>query len=165
MPPGSITGPGGLRARLRATRSDESGWASPEWLVIMAAVATAVGLAALGVVVVQGVVSETAGQLETSSYRRTVAEVTAAEVVKQATNPATLDDSRWATWHKWEGYFSSKCARTAIAYADAVDAVEASFEAPTDVRGSDPLTYRVPTERADGAPAALAKPQAACRVL
>lgn len=130
----------------------------------MAAVATAVGLAALGVVVVQGVVSETAGQLETSSYRRTVAEVTAAEVVKQATNPATLDDSRWATWDRWEGYFSSKCDRTAIAYADAVDAVEASFEAPTDVRGADPLTA-AHLQSADSEPAAPAKPQAACRVL
>ena len=122
-----------LRKRLVATRADESGVTTLEWLLIVAAVA---GLAALAVVLVQNVVSETSEQIAGSSARLTAAQVAASSVVAEATQPAKLDDDRWETWNKWENYFTAKCERIKITFSDAVDAVVPDFAATANAVGT-----------------------------
>ncbi|MYE75889.1 MAG: hypothetical protein F4232_05705 [Acidimicrobiaceae bacterium] len=99
----------------------------------MAAVA---GLAALAVVLVQNVVSDTSEQIEGSSARRIAAEVAAQTIVEDAkvfdgisyTVGAITGDE----WSEWAREYSAKCNRLAITYADANLTVTAGFV----VRGS-----------------------------
>ena len=65
-------------------RRDDSGLTTLEWLLIVAAVA---GLAALAVVLVQNVVSDTSEQIAGSSARKTAAQVAASTVEEEAKNP------------------------------------------------------------------------------
>ena len=92
----------------------------------MAAVA---GIAALAVVLVQGVVSDTSEQISGSSARRTAAEVAAASVEAEAAD-ATESVRRFVTgtpnadgstgaWAAWERYYAQKCDRIGITYSDA----------------------------------------------
>ena len=69
------------RRRWPKGRADESGLTTLEWLLIVAAVA---GLAALAVVLVQNVVSDTSEQIAGSSARRVAAELHAADINDEA---------------------------------------------------------------------------------
>ena len=122
-----------LRKRLVTTRADESGVTTLEWLLIVAAVA---GLAALAVVLVQNVVSETSEQIAGSSARLTAAQVAASSVQTEAGQPATLTDKRWDVWNKWDNYFTAKCERIKITFSDAVNSVAASFDAAATAVGT-----------------------------
>ena len=72
-------------------RRDDSGLTTLEWLLIVAAVA---GLAALAVVLVQNVVSDTSEQIAGSSARKTAAEIAAQKITSdaRAVVPADKDD-------------------------------------------------------------------------
>ena len=96
-------------------RRDDSGLTTLEWLLIVAAVA---GLAALAVVLVQNVVSDTSEQIAGSSARLTAAKVSAASVEQEAKN-ADPTDERFNTWAEWENYFTDKCNRIQIVFSDA----------------------------------------------
>ena len=94
-------------------RRDDSGLTTLEWLLIVAAVA---GLAALAVVLVQSVVSDTADQIAGSSARKTGAQVAASAVQEDAagsTQPSAVE-----TWGDWIIYHKSKCERIGITYSD-----------------------------------------------
>ena len=110
---------------------DDSGLTTLEWLLIVAAVA---GLAALAVVLVQNVVSETSEQIAGSSARATAAKVAAASVVQEAMTFDTGKD-RYETWNKWELYFTSKCNRIGITYSDANVTVAPEFAKATASTG------------------------------
>ena len=96
-------------------RRDDSGLTTLEWLLIVAAVA---GLAALAVVLVQNVVSDTSEQIAGSSARRTAAQVAAQSVEQEAKNSG-ITDNRWNTAVKWDNYFTDKCNRIAVTFSDA----------------------------------------------
>ncbi|WP_420446149.1 hypothetical protein [Candidatus Poriferisodalis sp.] len=117
-----------IKRRLPKARADERGLTTLEWLLIVAAVA---GLAALAVVLVQTVVSDTSEQIAGSSARRTAAEVAAAQVEQEAKN-ADITDDLYDNWAKWENYFTSKCDRIAIVYSDAgISEMTSDFNEPT----------------------------------
>ena len=149
-----------LRKRLVATRADESGVTTLEWLLIVAAVA---GLAALAVVLVQNVVSETSEQIAGSSARLTAAQVAASSVEAEAKQPATITDDRWKSWNKWDNYFTAKCERIEITFSDAVDDVTANFDAPTGEDGEDPITATFLGAAVDTV-ATATEPQVSCAV-
>ena len=115
-------------------RRDESGLTTLEWLLIVAAVA---GIAALAVVLVQGVVSDTSEQISGSSARRTAAEIAAAAVQAEAEDPVEAekraggDGSDPAHWSEWERYYKQKCKRIEITYGDAGISITPTFTAPT----------------------------------
>ena len=98
-------------------RADESGLTTLEWLLIVAAVA---GLAALAVVLVQNVVSDTAEQIGSNSARMTSAELTAVDITSDArafvpaANMSALDANKT---------FKDKCERMNIAYGATFGAV------------------------------------------
>ncbi len=120
--------------RRQRPERDDSGLTTLEWLLIVAAVA---GIAALAVVLVQNVVSDTSEQISGSSARKTAAEVAAASVEQEAKN-ADPTDERYNTWPKWENYFTNKCDRIQITFADAgIGAMTSNFNDPT---GSVTLT-------------------------
>ena len=77
-----------IRRKLRRGRADESGLTTLEWLLIVAAVA---GLAALAVVLVQNVVSETGEQIAGRSARLTAAELAAEDVTTNARGKLLAD--------------------------------------------------------------------------
>ena len=102
-------------------RRDDSGLTTLEWLLIVAAVA---GLAALAVVLVQSVVSETSEQIAGSSARKTAAQIAAQKITADAravdideVTPATDtsdDDAAIAANSKYK----DKCHRLKIVYGD-----------------------------------------------
>ena len=142
--------------RRERKRSDDRGLTTLEWLLIVAAVA---GLAALAVVLVQNVVSDTSEQIAGSSARRTAAQI-AAQAVEDESKiyDATLD--QFSSWAKWENYFTSKCNRITITYADAgISAMTVAFAKATGA--TDPVTD---VSAATTAVAAANKPQAQCAV-
>ena len=152
-----------LRKRLVATRADESGVTTLEWLLIVAAVA---GLAALAVVLVQNVVSETSEQIAGSSARLTAAQVAASSVEAEAKQPATYTDSRWETWNKWDNYFTAKCERIKITFSDAVTSVVPLFDKPGTPAGTDKIdtTAAAALPDADETSATTVLAQVACTV-
>ena len=102
----------------------------------MAAVA---GIAALAVVLVQGVVSDTSEQISGSSARRTAAEVAAASVEAEAADATesvrrfvegTNTDGSAGAWAAWERYYAQKCDRIGITYSDANISVAPTFLDP-----------------------------------
>ena len=109
-------------------RRDDSGLTTLEWLLIVAAVA---GLAALAVVLVQNVVSDTSEQIAGSSARKTAARVAAAEITdkaRAATASSTLDRGSTAKTARRnrrrcciEHEFKSDCKRLAITFGDVKD--------------------------------------------
>ena len=118
-------------------RRDESGLTTLEWLLIVAAVA---GIAALAVVLVQGVVSDTSEQISGSSARRTAAEIAAADVQAESRDPAEAkkrfgNHSSGGTvqveaWGEWKRYFEQKCKRIEITYGDAGIKITDDFVVP-----------------------------------
>ena len=126
-------------------RRDDSGLTTLEWLLIVAAVA---GLAALAVVLVQNVVSDTSEQIAGSSARKTAAQVAASTVEEEAKKPkitqfldatptgtpaetATEKAARHlAAWVAWENYFTAKCDRIRITYSDADITIDHGFAHP-----------------------------------
>ena len=97
-------------------RRDDSGLTTLEWLLIVAAVA---GLAALAVVLVSNVVSETSEQIAGNSARLTAAKVAAQSVADKAKSltAATDEDGANEAWRE----VKSGCERIAITYADAAE--------------------------------------------
>ncbi len=130
-----------------------------EWLLVVAALAV---LAALAVVLVQHVVDDTAEQISASPARRTAAAVAALEVERQA-RAATTTNPRTATWAGWESYFSVRCARLTILYADAAVEVDAAFAWPTTAGGTDPISEAVLVSATE-ADATGSTPQVRCNV-
>ena len=114
--------------RFRRAERDEAGLATLEWLLIVGAVA---GLAALAVVLVASTVEETGERFAAPIPRFTAARAQAAEVVNDAKS-AAVDD--FETWHDWEQYFSSKCARIGITIND--DRISVSGNEFTGALGS-----------------------------
>ena len=108
--------------RFLQKREDESGLTTLEWLLIVAAVA---GLAALAVVLVQKVVSETAEQISNSSARVTAAQLAGEELI---TTSLEADQAKVSdTYGEWSGYYNLKCNRLKITYGDAGIEVIANF--------------------------------------
>lgn len=94
--------------RGRPNRRDDSGLTTLEWLLIVAAVA---GLAALAVVLVTDVVSQTSEQISGTSARHTAAKLAAQKIQTDAAaatgSDATVNDE-----------FGQKCRRLQILYGD-----------------------------------------------
>ena len=130
-------------------RRDDSGLTTLEWLLIVAAVA---GLAALAVVLVQNVVSDTSEQIAGSSARKTAAEVAAISVEEESKTLDAADvapDGRFDTWAKWDNYFTAKCNRIGITYSDADVTMETDFAGPT-AGGMSVTTAGTATETSTG---------------
>ena len=108
--------------RFLQKREDESGLTTLEWLLIVAAVA---GLAALAVVLVQKVVSETAEQISNSSARVTAAQLAGEELITTSLEAGQAKVSD--TYGEWSGYYNLKCNRLKITYGDAGIEVIANF--------------------------------------
>ena len=114
-------------------RRDDSGLTTLEWLLIVAAVA---GLAALAVVLVQNVVSDTSEQIAGSSARKTAAQVAASTLLEDA-KAATVTDFKSGTitdaeaYVAWDNYYTEKCDRIKIIYNDAGVEIAADFAGPT----------------------------------
>ena len=110
-------------------RRDDSGLTTLEWLLIVAAVA---GLAALAVVLVQNVVSDTSEQIAGNSARMTSARVQADDINQQA--DAALAETG-ADPDDVNAEYAGKCRRVNISYAstfeDASPAQEATWTART----------------------------------
>ena len=135
-------------------RRDDSGLTTLEWLLIVAAVA---GLAALAVVLVQRVVSDTSEQIAGSSARETAARVAAQSIVQEAKNSG-ITNTRWDTAAKWDNYFTDKCNRIAITFSDAgITAMTANFDAVAGFTVAALLA-------ADDMAATATKAQAQCEV-
>ena len=85
-----------VRLRRSRRRDDERGLTTLEWLLIVAAVA---GLAALAVVVVQGVVTDTSDQIAGSGARITTAKIEAEKITSDANDdlPDNLGANRMTT--------------------------------------------------------------------
>ena len=96
-------------------RRDDSGLTTLEWLLIVAAVA---GLAALAVVLVQNVVSDTSEQIAGSSARRTAAEFAAAEIVADALRAPANQPRGLDSWGEWTTEYTRKCNQLSINYSD-----------------------------------------------
>lgn len=109
------TPPGTLRqtiSRRLPKRPDDRGLTTLEWLLIVAAVA---GLAALAVVLVQNVVSDTSEQIAGSSARKTAAQIAAVEVTDDARSKTATNDAGAVTLNT---EYKSKCKRLEITYGD-----------------------------------------------
>ncbi len=118
-----------IRRKLRRGRADESGLTTLEWLLIVAAVA---GLAALAVVLVQGVVDETAEQITDSSARLTAAKLAGNRITnKAAADPPTDDTLTAAIFLARSNEYKEDCDRLKITYGDIDDlAVNWEYMAP-----------------------------------
>ena len=154
------TPPGTLRqtiSRRLPKRPDDRGLTTLEWLLIVAAVA---GLAALAVVLVQNVVSDTSEQIAGSSARQTAAKVAALAVEDESkVYDATLD--QFGDWTKWQNYFTSKCDRIAITYSDAgITGMTSNFA----IHSTTAAISATLVGAADTAAATATKPQAQCAV-
>jgi Flp pilus assembly pilin Flp len=88
-------------------RRDDSGLTTLEWLLIVAAVA---GLAALAVVLVTNVVSDTSEQISGQSARLTAAQV-AAQTISDQHTAGELDDAN----------AERRCNRLPVSYTDVGD--------------------------------------------
>ena len=97
------------------SRRDDSGLTTLEWLLIVAAVA---GLAALAVVLVQNVIGETSEQIAGSSARKTAAQVAGLSVEEEARS-IDVGGTKYDDWAGWAIYYTNKCNRVKIVYADA----------------------------------------------
>ena len=115
------TPPGTLRqtiSRRLPKRPDDRGLTTLEWLLIVAAVA---GLAALAVVLVQNVVSDTSEQIAGSSARLTAAKVAADEIIAAAKNVPDQTGTATEAIAKYEALaadFGTDCNRLKIIYGD-----------------------------------------------
>ena len=119
-------------------RRDDSGLTTLEWLLIVAAVA---GLAALAVVLVQNVVSETSEQIAGSSARKTAASIAADEIVRSADSDTQTVSAN--TYDKWVSYYVSKCDRLRITYGDAGITVTPNFIRNPDSFAKEPTAANI----------------------
>ena len=101
--------------RRRLPRRDESGLTTLEWLLIVAAVA---GLAALAVVLVTNVVSDTGEQIEGQGARRTAVVFAAQSVIDESTRAGAAQPDRADTWAEWAAYYTEQCSRLRLTYGD-----------------------------------------------
>ena len=119
-----------LLARRRAR--NEKGLTTLEWLLIVAAVA---GLAALAIVLVQGVVDDTAEDIRGSSARGQAALVAGQAVIDEAKAGLIFGNfgagNKYPAATDWTQYFNGKCRRLGITYSDADIVVTAQFADPT----------------------------------
>ena len=98
-----------IRRRL-PKRRDDSGLTTLEWLLIVAAVA---GLAALAVVLVRNVVTQTADEISGSSARLTAATLEAADITEKALAfPISNAGDVEAMNERWGG----RCTRMSLSY-------------------------------------------------
>ena len=116
-----------ISGRLPQRRAD-SGLTTLEWLLIVAAVA---GLAALAVVLVQNVVSDTSEQIAGSSARTTAAKVAGLAVQEEARN-IDVGSTKYDDWASWRVYYTNKCNRVTVVYADAGVTADPTFTVGTD---------------------------------
>ena len=128
-----------LLARRRAR--NEKGLTTLEWLLIVAAVA---GLAALAIVLVQGVVDDTAEDIRGSSARGQAALVAGQAIIDEAAGDLVVANfgtgGKFLAATDWTQYFNGKCRRLGITYSDADITVTAQFSDPTVVGTSSPVT-------------------------
>lgn len=124
------------KRRLR-NRRDESGLTTLEWLLIVAAVA---GLAALAVVLVTRVVSDTSEDIAGQSARKTAATLAAQALTDEAraTVAASNDDAVSLNTE-----YKRKCNRLKITYVD-VEGLDVLWS--TDVTVDNPVAGDVTTE-------------------
>lgn len=121
-----------IRGRLPHRRGD-SGLTTLEWLLIVAAVA---GLAALAVVVVQNVVSDTSEQIAGQTARRTAAELSAQDITNDARDDvADVAAITPEAAERINDEFEPKCDRLEIIYSDVVG-LEANWTDATESGGS-----------------------------
>ena len=113
-------------ARRRAR--NEKGLTTLEWLLIVAAVA---GLAALAIVLVQGVVDDTAEDIRGSSARGQAALVASQAIIDQGAADfnatSIIGDGKFENQAEWALYYNSKCRRLGITYSDSDIKVKAQF--------------------------------------
>ena len=133
-------------------RRDDSGLTTLEWLLIVAAVA---GLAALAVVLVQNVVSDTAEQIGSNSARMTSAELTAVDITSDARAFVPPDGMSALVANK---PFKDKCERMNIAYG-------ATFGAVTPKQKAFYRSATVTTAGSAGWDMTTALPRATCGML
>ena len=146
-------------------RRDDSGLTTLEWLLIVAAVA---GLAALAVVLVQNVVSDTSEQIAGSSARKTGAQIAAQQIMSDADRDAGDLPDAADTWPEWVSFYSARCNRLAITYGDAGITPFANFSAgttaPSPIAAANIDVGTVTATVPAAAPAATARALAECRV-
>ena len=145
-------------------RRDDSGLTTLEWLLIVAAVA---GLAALAVVLVQNVVSDTSEQIAGSSARKTGAQIAAQQIMTDADrDEADLPDAA-DTWAEWVPFYTARCNRLAITYGDAGITPVANFAigatAPSPIAAAN-IAVGTVTAATNAATASATTAIAECRV-
>lgn len=118
----------------RSRMSDERGLTTLEWLLIVAAVA---GIAALAVVLVQNVVSDTSEQIAGSSAREVAARLAGEQVVTDSRRPIDDQPLNARTWGSWRAFYESRCKRLEITYGDAGITVAANFVVADGTESSD----------------------------
>ena len=101
-------------------------------------VATAAGLAVVTCVSIQRASEAPYLPLRVGSARE--AQVAAAEIDAEAISAVSIADPRWNTWDKWQQYFTAKCNRLNITYADAGVTATPTYVAGTDGSGTMPDT-------------------------
>ena len=112
------------RGRRLRRRGGERGLTTLEWLLIVAAVA---GIAALAVVLVQNVVSDTSEQIAGSSARAVAARLAGEQVVTDSGRPIGDQPVRARTWGGWRAFYESRCKRLEITYGDTGITVAPAF--------------------------------------
>lgn len=105
-------------------RRGDRGLTTLEWLLIVAAVA---GIAALAVVLVQNVVSDTSEQIAGSSARAVAARLAGEQVVSDSLRPISEQPTSARTWDGWKRFYDSRCKRLEIIYGDAGVTVVSGF--------------------------------------
>ena len=124
--------------KLTGRAREEKGLTTLEWLLIVAAVA---GLAALAIVLVQGVVDDTAEDIRGSSARGQAATIAAQDIIDEANRSSEMGAAeRFDDSNEWADYFNSKCDRLGITYSDADIEVTSGFPRPATVVTSGPIT-------------------------
>ena len=119
---------------------DEAGLTTLEWLLIVAAVA---GLAALAVVLVQGRVDETGQRISNPDPRVVAAMVAAEEIMGDADRDADEQPAAAQTYGPWSDYYTSKCERLGLLYADAEIKMEPNFNLDPAVNSPVGLDHEV----------------------
>ncbi|MCY4423757.1 MAG: hypothetical protein OXC06_11880 [Acidimicrobiaceae bacterium] len=126
---------GGVRPRLAAQasadgrlpkRGDDRGLTTLEWLLIVAAIA---GLAALAVVLVTKVVSDTGDQVGSLSPRLAAARLQAHEIEVEASKLTPDDIPDRKTYNAMIRKYDHECERLGILYGD-IDGIAIHFIAP-----------------------------------
>ena len=112
-------------------RRDDSGLTTLEWLLIVAAVA---GLAALAVVLVQNVVSETGEQIAGSSARKTAAQVAGIQITNNARGAVPTVKTK-VGYDAAVREFQDDCNRIKIVFSD-VDPMTVEWEYTSPAAGT-----------------------------